>query len=254
MTPPPNSPWPSVKYRHRARVIFLIIILLFGVATVGLIYPLSHSAFKRNLRQWWSARLIRCLGLKLRISGGSIASGSLIIANHISWLDIFVINATSPAAFISKSEIKDWPLIGWLAIKNETLFLRRGCGAHARAINEKIGTLLAKGRHVAIFPEGTTTDGSHVLNFHTALLQPAIETGAPIQPLAIAYRLPDGRPTSAPAYYGDITLLECIWATIAEPEIIVRVTVGTPLSAAHFSNRKELARHARDHIVAAITN
>lgn len=243
----------SSKFRNQVRAIILIFFLLLGVAIVGLLYPLVRLEFKQRLKQWWSARVIRNLGLKLQINEKSIPSGSLIIANHISWLDIFVINATFPAAaFVSKSEIKNWPLIGWLASKNETLFVHRNSSAHTRVINEEIATLLTKGRHVAIFPEGTTTDGSHVLKFHTALLQPAIETGASVQPLAISYRLPDGRLAVAPAYYGDITLLGCVRATIAEPEIIARLIVGTPLSVAHIANRKDLACRARDSIIAAI--
>ena len=134
----------------------------------------------------------------------------------MSWLDIFVINAAYPAAFISKAEVRDWPLIGWLAAKNETVFLRRGSRGHARIVNAEIASLLGRGRQVALFPEGTTTDGSHVHPFHAALLQPAIDAGAPIQPLALCYRLPDGSFTRAPAYDGDVSLLDCLKAIVAE--------------------------------------
>ena len=174
------------------------------------------------------------------------------MANHVSWLDIFVINAAYPAAFVSKAEIRQWPLFGWLAAKNDTVFLRRGSRGHAKIVNGEIAALLELGRHVALFPEGTTTDGSHVQNFHAALLQPAIDAGAPIQPLALAYRLPDGRYTRAAAYDGDLSLGESIAAIIAEQQIVARVRVAPALQTDETPNRKTLAHAARDAIVERI--
>lgn len=172
----------------------------------------------------------------------------------MSWLDIFVINAACPAAFISKAEVRDWPLVGWLAARNETVFLRRGSRGHARIVNAEIASLLGRGRQVALFPEGTTTDGSQVHPFHAALLQPAIEAGAPIQPLALAYRLPDGRFTRAPAYDGDVSLGECLRAIVAEREIVARIHVAPALSTTEQPDRKQLSQRARDTIVAALAD
>jgi len=163
-----------------------------------------------------------------------------------------VINAAYPAAFVSKAEIRQWPLFGWLAAKNDTVFLRRGSRGHAKIVNGEIAALLELGRHVALFPEGTTTDGSHVQNFHAALLQPAIDAGAPIQPLALAYRLPDGRYTRAAAYDGGLSLGESIAAIIAEQQIVARVRVAPALQTDETPNRKTLAHAARDAIVERI--
>ncbi|MBS0355050.1 MAG: 1-acyl-sn-glycerol-3-phosphate acyltransferase [Proteobacteria bacterium] len=213
------------------------------------------SAAKRlRLRQRWSAHLLGTLGVRLQADEPFVAPGSLLVANHVSWLDVFVINAAYPAAFVSKAEVRQWPLIGWLAAKNETVFLRRGSRGHAKIVNGEIGGLLGQGRHVAIFPEGTTTDGSHVLGFHAALLQPAIEAGAPIQPLAIAYRLPDGRYTRSPAYDGDISLVDCIKAIIAEPEIIARVRVAPAIRPGQLPDRKAIAHAARESIATRIAD
>ena len=165
-----------------------------------------------------------------------------------------MINAACPAAFISKAEVRDWPLVGWLAARNETVFLRRGSRGHARIVNAEIATLLGRGRQVALFPEGTTTDGSHVHAFHAALLQAAIEAGAPIQPLALAYRLPDGRFTRAPAYDGDVSLGECLRAIVAEREIVARIHVAPALSTTEQPDRKQLSQRARDTIVAALAD
>ncbi|MDD3352213.1 lysophospholipid acyltransferase family protein [Zoogloea sp.] len=183
-----------------------------------------------------------------------VAPGSLLVANHISWLDIFVINAAFPAAFVSKAEVGQWPLIGWLAARHETVFLRRGSRGHAKIVNGEIEALLGQGRHVAIFPEGTTTDGRHVQGFHAALLQPAVEIGAPVQPVALTYRLPDGAYTRAPAYDGDVSLLECLQAVIAEREIIARVGVLPALSSTAGLDRKAMAQAARAAIMARIAD
>ena len=217
--------------------------------TTAAVFPFIPASRQLCLKQRWSARLLAILGIRLNTSEPYVCPGSLLVANHVSWLDIFVINAAYPAAFISKAEVRSWPLIGWLAARNETVFLRRGSRGHARLVNGEIAALLGHGRHVALFPEGTTTDGSHVQGFHAALLQPAIEAGAPIQPLTIAYRLPDGAFTRAPAYDGDVSLGQCIRAIAAEREIIARVRVAPPFETSGKPDRKTLAHAARDAIV-----
>lgn len=192
------------------------------------------------------------LGIDLDIRGPQPSAGCLLVANHVSWLDIFVINAAWPAAFISKAEVRDWPVFGWLATRNETVFLRRGSRGHARVVNGEIAALLRNGQHVALFPEGTTTDGSFVHPFHGALLQPAIDAGATIQPIAIAYRLPDGRYTRAPAYDGDVSLGASLQAIIAERRIHARLVVTDSLPTAAMPDRKQLSQLARNAILNGI--
>lgn len=215
-------------------------------------FPFITPARQLHLKQRWSARLLKILGIRLETNEPYVSPGSLLVANHVSWLDIFVINAAYPAAFISKAEVRQWPVMGWLASKNETVFLRRGSRGHARIVNGEIAALLGRGRHVALFPEGTTTDGSHIHPFHAALLQPAIDAGAPIQPLAIAYRLPDGRFTRAPAYDGDVSLGQSIKAIIAEREIVARVHITPALPTCAKPDRKILAHTAREVIAERI--
>jgi 1-acyl-sn-glycerol-3-phosphate acyltransferase len=226
--------------------------VLTALVIASVCYPFITPARQLRFKRQWSARLLKILGVRLVTDEPFLNPGSLLVANHISWLDVFVINAAYPAAFVSKAEIRQWPLVGWLASKNETVFLRRGSRGHARIVNGEIAGLLRRQRHVAIFPEGTTTDGSHVLGFHAALLQPAIEAGATIQPLAIAYRLPDGRFTRAAAYDGDVSLVECIQAIVAEPEIVARIRVAPPMSTVDLPDRKALAHAAREAIMAGI--
>lgn len=205
------------------------------------------------MRQRWSRKLLAILGIELRVSGADIAPGTLIVANHVSWLDIFVINAVAPAAFISKAEVRKWPAIGWLAAKNETVFLQRGSRGHARIIGGEIAQALRGGAIVALFPEGTTTDGSHVQHFHAALLQPALDTGSPIQPLALRYRDAHGDYCRAPAYYGEMSLLECIANIVAEPAIVAEVDVMPAEIHARDLDRRPLANALQARIAARVT-
>ncbi|MBD5802532.1 2-acyl-glycerophospho-ethanolamine acyltransferase [Azoarcus sp. Aa7] len=215
------------------------------------IYPLTGEATHRNLRRRWSQKLLAILGVELRVAGHAIQPGCMLVANHISWLDIFVINALAPSAFVSKAEVRGWPLIGWLAARNETVFLRRGSRGHAKIINAEIAALLDAARNVAVFPEGTTTDGSHVLHFHAALLQPAIECGHPIQPLALFYVGVDGQPNRAAAYDGDITLGQSFGKIVAEPRLIARIDAAAPIATGAM-HRRDLAAMAHTAIVARL--
>ncbi|NMG76081.1 lysophospholipid acyltransferase family protein [Aromatoleum diolicum] len=218
---------------------------------IALAHPLIQQGTRRKLRQRWSRQLLALLGIELHATGEPLQPGCMIVANHISWLDIFVVNALAPSAFVSKAEVRNWPLAGWLAEKNETVFLRRGSRGHAKIINAEIGTLLDAGGTVAIFPEGTTSDGSHVLHFHAALLQPAIESGHPVQPVAISYHTPDGARSRAPAYDGDISLGQCLAHIVAEPRLVARLHANTPLDTRD-TRRRELAEAARVWIIQSI--
>lgn len=226
--------------------------LLQGVLTIATVYPFTGRDTRQALRRRWSWGLLRVLGMRLEHRGETIVPGCMLVANHISWVDIFAINALAPAAFVSKAEVRAWPVIGWLAAKNDTIFLRRGSRGHARIINEETAALLDAGCNVAIFPEGTTTDGATLLHFHAALLQPAIACGHPVQSLALQYRTPDDRFSRAPAYDGELSLGECIANIIAAPQTVARITVATPIATADGVDRRALAVRTRGEIAAAI--
>ena len=226
--------------------------LLQGVLTIAAVYPFTGRDTHQALRRRWSLGLLRVLGMRLEHRGEAVAPGCMLVANHVSWVDIFAINALAPAAFVSKAEVRAWPVIGWLAAKNDTIFLRRGSRGHARIINEETAALLDAGCNVAIFPEGTTTDGAALLHFHAALLQPAIACGHPVQPLALQYRTPDDRFSRAPAYDGELSLGECIANIIASPRTITRITVAAPIATADGADRRTLATRTRGEIATAL--
>ena len=109
------------------------------------VFPFAGLERRRALRRSWSARLLVIAGIELHTSGEPLERGAMLVANHVSWLDIFVLNALAPAAFVSKAEVRSWPAIGWLAAKNDTLFLHRGSRGHARIVSREIGAVLATG-------------------------------------------------------------------------------------------------------------
>jgi 1-acyl-sn-glycerol-3-phosphate acyltransferase len=225
--------------------------LVRGVATVLVVFPWLALPRRRAIKQAWSRRLLQLLAVRLEVRGVAPQPGSMIVANHISWLDVYAINAVQPAAFVAKSEVRGWPLIGWLAARSETIFLRRGSRGHARIINEEIARILDGGGNVAVFPEATTTDGSHLLHFHAALLQPAIAAGHAVQPVAVAYRDSDGKRSLVPAYVGETTLVQSLCAIAAAGRLTAEVWVGESLTA-DATHRRELAVAARGAIAEAL--
>jgi len=218
--------------------------LFWGALTIAAVYRFLNDTARLWLKQRWSRQLLEILAIRVDANLHVVARGNLIVANHISWLDIFVLNAARPMAFVSKSEVREWPLAGWLAANTDTLFLRRGRRADAIEINARIETLLASGKDVAVFPEGTTTDGSHLLPFHGALLQPAIDSARPVQPLALAYFDSTGQRSTAPAYAGETTMAECMAEIIACRSLRVRLRPTPTIFAGHLT-RREVATMAR---------
>jgi 1-acyl-sn-glycerol-3-phosphate acyltransferase len=206
------------------------------------------------LRQRWSARLLKILGIRLSADAPFIGPGSLIVANHVSWLDIFVINAAFPTTFVSKAEVRGWPLAGWLAAKHETVFLRRGSRGHARIVNGEITALLTRAGTWRCFPKARPPTAAMYWAFTGPCCRPPSRPGAPLQPIAIAYRLPDGQlhpgaglrwrsePAGQPARHRGGTPDHCPPAGRRPPSV-----TDTP-------DRKALAHLARDAIVAGIAD
>lgn len=205
---------------------------------------------QRRLKASWAVALLDTLGIEVEADLTHAMPGALVVANHISWIDIYVINSVLPSAFVSKEEVRHWPLIGWLAAKNDTIFLRRGSRGHARIINQQVAERLGQGQHVAVFPEGTTTDGTHLLHFHAALIQPALAAGRPVLPVAISYWELDGQRSLAPRYDGDISLGQCTRAILGRKRLIARL-VTTPLRGLNGEDRRQVAAAARDAITLA---
>lgn len=223
--------------------------LLWGAATVAIAYPWLGDGPRRALKRRWSRQLLETLGVKLGAGGAACAPlpAGLVVANHISWLDIFVINALAPTGFVAKDDVASWPLIGWLCANTDTIFLARGSRAAAQRTREAMIAALRAGRHVGLFPEGTTSGGERVLPFHAALFQSAIDAGAPVVPLALRYVDGAGRPSRAPAYDGDLTLWQTLQAMARASGLTAQVRVLAPLASAD-ADRRALAARCREAI------
>ena len=238
----------TTRLWRRTRV---LLHLMRGLLTV-LLFPFFAPETRRKVRQRWCRKLLTILGISLRVRGEAVADGTLLVANHISWLDILAINALHPAAFVSKSEVRSWPALGWLAAQNDTIFLQRSRPGNARAASVKIADRLDAGATVALFPEGTTTDGSHVLPFHSALLQPALDAQRPVQSLALRYLDATGQPTTAPAYWGDMSLAECLRNILSARSLIAEIIVQPPLATDAIPGRRTLAATLHAQIAAEV--
>lgn len=214
------------------------------------VFPVCGEAVRRRLKSSWAIALLDTLGVTVEADLTHAVPGALMVANHISWIDIYVINSVLPSAFVSKEEVRHWPLIGWLATKNDTIFLRRGSRGHARIINQQVAEVLAQGKYVAVFPEGTTTDGTHLLHFHAALIQPALAAGRPVLPVGISYWELDGQRSLAPRYDGSISLGQCTRAILGRKRLIARL-VTTPLRGLNGEDRRQVATAAREAIALA---
>lgn len=224
--------------------------LLWGAATVAVVYPWLGDGPRRALKRRWSHQLLETLGVKLGAGGAAHAPlpAGLVVANHVSWLDIFVINALAPTGFVAKDDVAHWPLIGWLCANTETIFLERGSRASAQRTRETMVAALRAGRHVGVFPEGTTSGGERVLPFHGALFQSAVDAGAPVVPLALRYVDRAGRPSRAPAYDGEVSLWESLCAIVRADGLVADLRVLEPVQCST-AERRALAGAAQRAIV-----
>ncbi len=220
-----------------------------GIVIAGLFFPfMSRPRRCREIKRW-SAGLLRILAVRLRIHGDPPrrAAPLMLIANHVSWLDICVINAVLPVRFVAKSEVRRWPVIGWLSEKTGTLFIERARRHDTGRLNRLMVEAMRAGDPVAVFPEGTTTDGSKVLKFHSSLLQPALAARAALYPVAIRFGRADGTLCTEAAYDGDKTIWDTLILMLTQRVIDAHVHFLAPL-ADHELHRRELAQAAREAI------
>ncbi|MEO6565273.1 MAG: lysophospholipid acyltransferase family protein [Casimicrobiaceae bacterium] len=229
--------------------------VLEGVTTTVLVFPLSGALTRRSLIKRWSARLLRILAIETRVEGELVSqSGNvLLVANHISWLDIFVLNAVHPVRFVAKSELTRWPVLSQMIRGAGTVFIERARRHDTHRVNAQMAAVLAGGDVVAIFPEGTTTDGRDLLPFKSSLLQPIVEAKGHVQPVAIRYCTREGRLSLAAAWVGDTTFAGSFWSICGAPALVVTLFACPPLPA-DVSHRRDLARAAEASIRSALAS
>jgi 1-acyl-sn-glycerol-3-phosphate acyltransferase len=217
-----------------------------GLATTVFVFPWIGPPRKRALIRRWSRQLLQMLGVERRVRWhreGRMRGHILIVANHISWLDIFVLNAQQPARFIAKAEIRRLPVIGRLCRNVGTLFIERERRRDTHTVNRHTVEALTRGDLVAVFPEGTTSDGTGLLKFHSSLFQPIVDARGDVQPVAIRYRTPADEYSDAPAFVGDLTMVGSLWRLTGERSLVAELDMLPPIPAAD-RNRRELSNAA----------
>jgi 1-acyl-sn-glycerol-3-phosphate acyltransferase len=235
--------------------------LIFPLMPLQLLFVRTGSRYARSFPHWYHRQVCRLVGIRLNVEG-EIAEqqGVLIIANHVSWLDITVLSAVAPVSFVAKQEVASWPFVSWLAKLQRSVFVdrkrRNEVGDKANEILER----LASGDRIVLFAEGTSSDGNSVVPFKTALFAAAKPVGgAPMgakvsaQTLALTYPKIYGLPLCRRgrhviAWYGDMDMASHAWRLLGLGPIDAHIRIGPPVPLDAFADRKALARYAEDKV------
>lgn len=235
-------------------------LLLFGLATVLGVFPWIRMPRREALIAIWSRALLWACGVRVqeRVAPGAQplsalrglqgeGHGRLLLPNHISWLDIFVIDSIAPASFVAKAEIARWPLVGTLVARAGTVFVERGRRHAVHGVIQALGARMAQGYRAAVFPEGTTSEGDRLLVFHGNLIQSALNSGVPMIPVGLRYYDPDGERSHAVMYVGDTTFVASLWRITGHPRLQVEAHVLPALDPQGLT-RQAAARQVRERL------
>ncbi|MBS1173908.1 MAG: plsC 1 [Burkholderiaceae bacterium] len=231
------------------RLILFAVLVVIGLLVTLLFFPLIGWQSKRRIIKYWSSLLIRALGVRLVVDCAPPAQNlrGLMVSNHSSWIDIFATNAVQAVRFISKSEIRDWPVLGRLVTMAGTLYVERGNRNKINETNESIRDAVAAGDLVGFYPEGTTTDGTYLLPFKTNLFQPAVDYQMMVYPVTVSYRQ-RGEPTRLASYEGNTSFGESFLSLTRAAGLEVHVAFGDPIDSRMYGHRAALASVAQNAI------
>lgn len=241
--------------RSHARVIRVLWVIALGLTIAGAFTLMERlrignsMARRQRWTSWFMARLSAALPFRVTVSGKLPSQPTLWVSNHVSWTDIPLLGMLAPLSFLSKAEVRTWPVAGWLALKAGTLFIRRGSG-DSKLIQKQIGQHLLGNHSLVIFPEGTTTDGRSLRTFHGRLLSSAIETGVALQPVAIKY-VRAGKPDPIAPFIGDDDLLSHLRRLFANEVSEVHIQL-LPTITSQGKERAALAFEAQQAVQVAL--
>jgi len=238
------------KITRYFRIVRISCHILLGLTLAALALPLASKQQKAGLIRWWCKNLLAAFNLQI-ISRGHVPlrntqlSNTMFVANHISWSDIHALNSIIPIRFIAKSEIRNWPIFGYLVSSANTLFIDRSKKKDAKRTIDVAVQSLQSGDNLCLFPEGTTTDGTSVQPFKSSLIQAAIEAGSTIWPVAIRYPHPNGGANIDVAYAGETTMAESIQKILSQSQPVIELHFLKPMPAADISDtdRRSLTLH-----------
>lgn len=241
-----------MKIQLAWRLTRVIFHLFVGLATCVLVFPWANRALRERLIRKWSRDLLGLCHVSVeQVDGAPALSHALIVANHISWLDIFVINTLHPCRFVAKAEIRSWPVLGWLVARAGTVFITRGKRRDLRQIFKGLVNVLDQGDRVAFFPEGTTSRQGTLLPFHANLFEAAIDAKVAVQPYALEYVDQQGRHHPSVDYVGQTTFVDSLMMVLSGAPVRARLTCLAPMEAAG-AHRRELAKEAQAAVAGAL--
>ncbi len=249
---PPLTGSPKITFPTRLRQISRAIGFASVLAAAGLEFlilrffgrirgPLDGALWLQRICQ----KLVRVLDLRVRYEGERANSG-LLVFNHVSYLDIVALAARHPVVFVSKSDVRAWPVIGWIAASAGTIFIDRTKRLDVGRITSLIHEHLALGVQLCIFPEGTSTDGTKVLPFRTSLLEPALQSQQPVTAGWVGYALEDGAAETEVCYWGDLTFGPHLWNLFSKRCIHGTVACAAPVQG--HGCRKEFGRQLHESV------
>ncbi|MGZ8258433.1 MAG: lysophospholipid acyltransferase family protein [Methylotenera sp.] len=237
----------------------ILVHTLAGMLIASLVLPLASKSFRLRLIKWWCRRLLAAFNLRV-ISQGHIPlknaslRKTMFVANHISWTDIHALNSVVTLRFIAKSEIKTWPVFGYLANRANALFIDRSKRQDAARIVDTAALSLEAGDNLCFFPEGTTTDGTEIRPFKSSLVQAAIQANATIWPVAIRYPCLNGSTNTGVAYAGETTMLESIQQILSQKHPVVELHFLAPIPVTELADKDKDRRALTLHIEYLIRN
>ena len=243
------------RLRGYARVTRVLLVIALGLTIAGAFACMERvkignsMARRQRWSRWFMARLTAALPFRVTVSGELPRQPMLWVSNHVSWTDIPLLGMLAPLSFLSKAEVRTWPVAGWLALKAGTLFIRRGSG-DSKLIQKQMGNHLQQNNALVIFPEGTTTDGTGLRTFHGRLMSSAIDSGVLLQPVAIHYSR-NGEPDPIAPFIGDDDLLSHLRRLFANEQGDVHIQLLTPIATVG-KERAALAYEAQQAVQVAL--
>ena len=228
------------------RILRVLTHTLLGILIVAVSWPLTQEKTRKKLTKWWCGKLLNCFNIQVFLFGEipqDNTTNNMVLANHVSWVDIYALNSVLPLQFIAKSDINQWPILGYLVRKSGTIFINRSSRQDTSRIVKITTDRLVTGANVGFFPEGTTTDGTSLAHFKSSLIQAAINANAVIRPVAIRYPLSNGNTNTEMAYAGETTLGESMMRILKQKKPIVELYFLTPINA-QSNNRQALTQLA----------
>jgi 1-acyl-sn-glycerol-3-phosphate acyltransferase len=240
-----------VTPRVALRLVRVLAHLLMGLCICALVFPWLGRERRLHRIRRWSMQLLRIFGVRAELAGAGGAGNGLWVANHVSWIDIFVIDALYPSRFVAKSDVRRWPLVGALCAWAGTIFIERANPRDLRRTMAVMVAALRDGERVVVFPEGTSAAQGSMLPFRANLFEAAIDAGVPVQPVAIRYLDDQGRFHGAAEYIGSTSLIESMVAMLSTGPIHARLMV-LPAIAAGEIDRRALAQRAHGAVAEAL--